>query len=191
MKSSQRPRKDNHDLKIRKVRVTFTARQYFHLARPSTTISAAERLATKLYNKLMPTKRGPFKIIEVSPSRITIEEEGFRNTVSVDQVTLVPLAEYAEQQLVYTSKQSIDERDDKADETGGHTTAEDLADALHEYAVHCVMSHKGESDNVRYVVRLYGYTFAEDRVEPLEHIPEHFITCYWGRLNGKNEVGQQ
>lgn len=87
-------------------------------------MSAAERLVTESYNKLISAEIRPFKIIEILRTTITTDEDGVRNTVSVDQATLVPLARFAEGQLVFTPDETVDQRDDKVDEGGGRTTAE-------------------------------------------------------------------
>lgn len=88
------------------------------------TTSAAERLATQSYNKLIPPKTEPFKVIELSPRIITTDEDGTRNTVSIDGATLVSPAKFADRQIVYMPEQPVNERDEKVDEGGRQTTAE-------------------------------------------------------------------
>lgn len=64
------------------------------------TTPAPENLANALYNKLMPRQTGPFKIIEVSPTTLKIDDDGIQMTVSVDLDTLTSSAKHAEWQLV-------------------------------------------------------------------------------------------
>lgn len=52
------------------------------------TTSAAKGLVTKSYNKLLSVKTGPFKVVEVSPTTVPIDEDGIYNTVSVDRSTV-------------------------------------------------------------------------------------------------------
>lgn len=78
------------------------------------------------------SKTGPYKVIEVWPTAITIHEEGIRNTVSIDQTALVPSAKLAERPIIYKPDEPDNKRDDKVDEGGGHTTADEIADALRE-----------------------------------------------------------
>lgn len=76
----------------------------------------------------MPLKTGLLKIIKELPNTITIDEVGIQSTVSIDRSTLGLQAKYAEEQLVSTSDEPLDRRDDKVDE-GGQNTAEELDDA--------------------------------------------------------------
>lgn len=138
----------------------------------------------------MSRQTGPFKVVEVSPTAITINEDGTVNTVSVDQAILAPPAKYAKGQLMYTPDEPVDNRQDNVHEDGEQTSAEDIARVTHDYAVNHIMSHVGKGDNVQYLLRWYTYNFVDERVEPSEHIFEHFITHNWRRLNEKGEVAK-
>lgn len=61
----------------------FSAGQFIYIHWPPKMTSAAERLVTEFYNKLIPPETWPFRIIEVSPTTVTIGKEGIQNTVSI------------------------------------------------------------------------------------------------------------
>lgn len=98
------------------------------------------------------------------------------------RTTPVPPAKFEGQRLVHPPNEPAHEGEDRADECGGQTTTESLADALHKYAADRIVRHVGGCANVGYVVRWYGYTSSEDTVE----LPAHFIACYCQRLDKKN-----
>lgn len=56
---------------------------------------------------------------------------------------------------------------------------ENVANVQREYIVNRILPHVGRGDIVKYVVHWYGYTQADDTVEPRAQIPEHFITSNW------------
>lgn len=66
------------------------------------TPSASERPEPESYNKLMLWKTGRFKIVEVSATKIMIDEPGIGNTVSIKRATMPPSAKFAERQPLYT-----------------------------------------------------------------------------------------
>lgn len=76
----------------------------------------------------MPPKTGQFKVIEVSLTTSTIDEEGIRNIVSIDRATLAPLVKITKQQNEFTPIELFDKRDNKVDESEGQTTAEEPPD---------------------------------------------------------------
>lgn len=104
IKSSQRRYKDDQDQKARNVPLWLTAGQYIYFVRPPMTTSAAEHLATESFHKLMVPNTGTFKVIQVLRKGTTIDEDGIRNTVSIDRATLALLAKLAEGQTVYRPK---------------------------------------------------------------------------------------
>lgn len=89
----------------------------------------------------MPKETVPFKIIEVSLTTITLNEDGIWHTVSIDQATLAPWEKFAERKLLYITLKAVDEEDDRVDKTGGKYTAEDLTDKLHDYGVDRIVCH--------------------------------------------------
>lgn len=86
-------------------------------------------------------------IIKESSTTITIDEGGIWNTVSNDPATIVPFEKYAKQKTVYTSKESVDERDDKGDKTGERSIAEHVAIPSREKAFYCILHHAGKDYN--------------------------------------------
>lgn len=57
-------------------------------------------------------------------------EDRIRNTGSFDRTTVVPLAKFREQQILYPSNKPFDKWGDEADSEEGQTTVEQFADAL-------------------------------------------------------------
>lgn len=98
-------------------------------------------------------------------------------------------AKIAERQNEYTRNDPVNKRDDVIEGREEPNTAEP-DDAPREYRVTRIVRHISEGDNVRFVVRWYGYTSADDTVKPPEHIFEHLITRYWRRVM-RNEVAGQ
>lgn len=66
-----------------------------------------------------------------------------------------------------------------------------IANVQREYDVHRVVHHVGRGDNVKYVVRLYGSTSADNLVEQQAQIPELLITHYWRQLWKHNAMTQR
>lgn len=59
------------------------------------------------------------------------------------------------------------------------------ADA-NENVVDKIIHHIRKGPNIEYVVRWYEYGPTEDTVEPANHIPRHFITRCWQKLQSSN-----
>lgn len=130
------------------------------------TTSGPEVLANDLYSKLMPHKTGPFKVDEVSPPTITVEEDGIQNTVSIHLATVVPSTILEQRQLEYTLYRPVDNQDYIIDEEARQTSSEEIANTFFEYSVDGIVFHVREGDIGRYVGCWYGYTPAKDTVEP-------------------------
>lgn len=121
---------------------------------------------------------GPIRLVQVSVMTLTVDEERMRSAVSNDKARLAPSAKMQSAIPNYTPNEPVEKRDNKADAGRGQPRADEVTKTLREYAVDCVVCH-GEGDKVRYIVRWYGHSIADDTVEPLEHIPEYFIIRYW------------
>lgn len=173
------------------MRQSFTVGQFIYLYHAPMTTYAAGHLAKESYSKLKSAKTGPFKVIEASPTTIKMDEDGARNTVSINGDTLAPSAKYAERKLIYMPHEPGAKRDDKVHEGRGQTTTGKLADAQCEHAVDCIVCHVDEGDNVRYVVRWCGRTQADDMVELPENIPEHYVSCNWRQMKKTGAVQQR
>lgn len=96
--------------------LSFTVGQYIYFHQPAMATTDTERLSAESYNKLMHTKPGPFKVIEVSQTTITIDEDGIQNTICIHGAPLAPSAKFAEQRLVSTQVGAVDKRVDIVDE---------------------------------------------------------------------------
>lgn len=55
---------------------------------------------------------------------------------------------------------------------------ENVTSLWREYAVDGIVRVIGKGNKVKYVVRWYGYTSADDTVEPPVHIPEQLFTGF-------------
>lgn len=102
----------------------------------------------------------------------------------------MPASKNAERHDQHTPNQPTGKRDDNFDVYAreGQPTADELADAPREYAVDRIVRHIGKRYNVMYFTRWYSYTPASDKVNPLEHIPEHFTTPHWRRMQKNDAV---
>lgn len=102
----------------------------------------------------------------------------------------MPFAKFAERQLLYTPNEPVNKRDDRVKQGGGRSAAEELVDALHEYAVDGIVCHVGEGDQLRHAVPWHTYKPANSTVEPAERIPEPFISPYRRRQEKNGTVRQ-
>lgn len=78
-----------------------------------TTFTAA-RLETASKNKVMPSKTVPFKIIKVSSTTFSNDEDEIRSTVSINRATPVQLTRLADRQLIYRTHEPVDEQVEKS-----------------------------------------------------------------------------
>lgn len=81
-------------LKVLNAPLHFTPWQYNYIDRPPPSISAVVLLETVSYYKLMPFKLDPSRIVEVSPRKLAVDEDGKWNTESIYRATLVPFAKH-------------------------------------------------------------------------------------------------
>lgn len=95
MKAGQRRYKDDYNRWIRNAPKKIKAVQYVNLDRLPRTTSAAERLATKLYSRLLFAKTLPFRETDVTPATVTIDKDGIRFTELADQATVASKAKKA------------------------------------------------------------------------------------------------
>lgn len=92
---------------------------------------------------------------------------------------MAPSANFAEPQVVYTADEPVIRRDDRVDEGGGQTIAEEFAGVWHEYVVNRIVRHMDEGDKTQYAVHWYSYTPMNDTIKRPDHTSEDFITRYW------------
>lgn len=92
------------------------------------TTYATGHQVTESCNILGPPKAGTPKVAEESPTTIKTGEDGIRNTVSGDWTKLATSTKLAKQQPVYARDESVDKQNDRVQESGGQTTAEELDD---------------------------------------------------------------
>lgn len=57
--------------------------------RPTSATSAAERLATNGYSKLMLKRHGRYHVLSIRPEYSKILQEGVKNSVSINRAVLV------------------------------------------------------------------------------------------------------
>lgn len=126
--------------KIRNVPLSLTTGQYIYLDCPPMKKSAAEFLATGSYNKLKASKKGPFKIIQVSPTHVQLKKTEI-GVPPIDPGTLEPSAKFSERHLLYLPDKPIANRDDEVDRGAGRATAKEFSDAPCEYGVEHVVGH--------------------------------------------------
>lgn len=101
---------------------------------------------------------------------------GIQSEVFMDRATLALLTKSKERHDKHAPNDHVDIQDDDLDADRGHSIGGKLPDTRREYTVDSIECHFGDCDNVRYIVRWYGYAPADDIVERYENILEHCIT---------------
>lgn len=178
---------------------------------PKNTNLCCSRLATDFHSKVMSPKVGPFRVIEVSPRTVTIDEDGILNTVSSNHVTLAPTRTTVQEKrnnanngnkaelptgamhpiahqnqvmhnIVNTKNSDCDEGNVDNDNDEYAKGLHKPAEAIQEYAAVRIVRHFGKGRNIKFVVWWYGYTAADDTAKLPENIPEHFISRHWRRM---------
>lgn len=111
--------------------------------RPHITTSTAERLTTMLCSKILFIRPGLFGVVEVMPTPMTIDEDGIRNTVSVDHATVVPAKKTPKEDNWTQTKDNDAEREENHE---GDTQAGggNVVNEMQEEAVHRILHHVGK-----------------------------------------------
>lgn len=141
--------------------------------------SAAELLVTESYRELMPLKTGPLNVIEVSPTTMTVGEDSIRNTVLIDRANTgsIGLTRAATNRLY--ARQAVQQTKRQSRRRWRMDYHKRKCWRAVQIRSQSIVRHVAKGNSVRFVEHLYGYTPADDTVEPPEHIPELFITRYW------------
>lgn len=87
-----------------------------------------------------------FRIIEVSASTITIDEDRIRNTAKIDRTILVPSCKNVKSHDKQTPNQPFHEREEAVGAREEQLTAYKLADTPIEYAVDGIVRHIGKGN---------------------------------------------
>lgn len=66
--------------------------QYLYLDPLPRTTSAAEHLTTESYSEILSANNGPFRVIGVTTTTVTTDNESILNTISVSWPTVTPSA---------------------------------------------------------------------------------------------------
>lgn len=85
--AGQRRYKDHHDRRTHAT-VSFRAGQWVYFDCPSVDVTAADRLATASYSKLLPCKLGLYGILSSTTETVMINGEGMPNTISCYRASL-------------------------------------------------------------------------------------------------------
>lgn len=118
----------------------------------------------------------------VQKSTNTVDKVGISNTVSNDRAAHPPPIFYQTLRAITSVQRELSPTKDSTPCVAhGNDTSKD------EYVVERIFRHIGEGDNLRYVVRWYGYGPDVDTVESVHHIQQHFTTSYWRRVNKENK----
>lgn len=108
---------------------------------------------------------------------MTIDENGIRNSESVDLTRGAPAANKKPMQ---DKRSRTDETETEQNETHvgyKQTIEENFGNALREFFVECIMLQVGKFDNVNYVLGWSHYEAADHTVELSAHNLQHFISC--------------
>lgn len=165
--------------------------QYLFLERPPMTTSAAKLVETKSYNRLRSFKTGLFMVIGVSSTIVLIDKDGIGNTLFVDWTAVAPVAKKTPNEDNRTQGNETDNDREEAYTRDTKLEEENSINELRKYAVDRIFGHIGCGNNVKYFLRSYRVTPADDKVERSAHIPEHFITRYWHQMRKKDTKQQE
>lgn len=170
VKTLRRCFKRDHDRQVCTAPKTIRIGRYVRLDRPPMSFSAAEHMALRPYNCLWSVKAGTFKVVKVSPTCLTVEENGIQKRVSVDWGTVNTTAKEARNKDGVTQSDNTNIERDKLHENRKASTTENVADEPQEYVDDRIVPNVSEADNGINVVHGYSYTSAEYTLEPPEHI---------------------
>lgn len=87
LKTVQRHYKCYQDGRVRNPPKNIDFGDYDYLDRPLMTTNVAQCLATKSYNQLLTVKNGLYRVIRMTPTTVTTDEDIIRNTVTEDLAT--------------------------------------------------------------------------------------------------------
>lgn len=141
------------------------------------TTSAAFWVATGAPSKELSIRTGLFEGIEVSPTTVTIFDEGIQNTVSTNWATQMPLTKHAEEM-----KNTRQANPSTNETTKGTQRRSNYCRRTRSLSISpCVMWVEGPASNTFCTDTVTRPLTMNDLVEPGEHIPEHFINhlCGW------------
>lgn len=144
----------------------FAAGDFAFVERPPLTASAADRLAFERYSKLLPRRTEPFRAISVRPEYVRIDQNGIRNTVSINRQTRVAKEGRSNVDAMSVSRPSTDRN------PVNNTTNEE--EKKNSYTVEKIAGHQNRPMYTYYTVRWNGYGSQDDTTEPAEHISRHF-----------------
>lgn len=126
-----------------------------------------------------------FRLEAVCPHLFVIDERDIDNIFSTDRATRASHTE----RPVLTDDGSARQQSQEGPKAKPHSAQCKLNTAradkaqqssvTSEYTVGRIVAHASTGDNIRNVVRWYGYTASNDTVEPPKLTPHHFIARYW------------
>lgn len=121
------------------------------------TTSAAECMEIEYYSKLLSAKNGPFRVVETTPTTMTIHEESIRNTVFVDRATVTPKAKQTPTEDKSTKTDDTDAEPEKRSQRTRKWKRKmsPMGDENTPWIAQCVMWEEAITSN--YVVRSYSY----------------------------------
>lgn len=118
------------------------------------------------YSKLLSVKKEPFHINVFSSRRVKVDQDVLHNNLSFDRATVAPTARVTS---VKDNSTQVVETDAAWEETHAKDKKmeeKNVINALREYVVDCIVRHVEKFSNVKYIVCSYGYTPADDMMEP-------------------------
>lgn len=150
------------------------------------TTSDAEPLPTESCGKLQLGKTGPAHAVEVTPTimKIALKKTAYA-ILNLCTWLQKPQRRRRGQQRRTGRKPTITTLNKTTHEGNTAMKEENFVNAQQKYATDLINRHVGRGDNVQSVVCWYGYTQADDTMEPPSHIPEHFITRIGAELGNR------
>lgn len=127
-------------------------------------------------------KHGLYEIMGVNDNTVRIVQDGLENTVSVYRATLAPSSRrYCDRAYREQQRKENSSAGEKSCLEINMEESHHKADSL--YVVDQIVRHIGYRTQLKYVVRWYGYTKADDITKPLHHTSRCFIDAHWRRFD--------
>lgn len=91
---------------------------------------------------------------------------------------MVPLADLAEEEILYMPDEPVDKQDDGVDAGEVQLYVGEFTEGPPEYAEDRIVRHVSKGNTVCYIFCWYVYTLDGDTLQPPEHTSDYFITSY-------------
>lgn len=158
--------------------------------------NAVDEISNHRYDKLLRRSSGPQRVLMFPPHTVSIEEDSFQSTDSIECLALSRISEqvtykpYAMTQMTWPwneRQQQPDAGRDPKKATKGDTSARK------EHVKSRIMRQRSTllvrriEVTVRLVVRWYRNGACDNTLDTLSHVPKHSASWYWNPLTSKHQ----